>query len=317
MRKSALVALILVPLVLPALAAAQPANPSKTPAAGADAKKDGANGNGFSLGTGTGDNKQPMQIEAEQGLEWRQNDKVYIARGNVKVTRGKGTVFADTVVAHYRPAPKTPAKPTQATAKNGDDPTEGTEIYNVEANGNVKMVSESDTIYADHVVYDIDSQTMIATGKNLKLVTPQETVTARDTFEWYDRDKVGVARGNAIAVRDTKVLRADVLVAATTPDNKGGDQLTRIDAQGNVKVTSQDQIGLSDTAVYNADTGIVTLIGHVKLTRGSDELRGEYAVIDTKRNVSRLLSEPPSATLVKARPARVEGLLQPPDSQKK
>jgi lipopolysaccharide export system protein LptA len=326
MRKSAAVAVsLLIALALPALSAAQSPKPAKPPAAaGAQTKKDGAastkkddvvGDTGFNLNTGN--DKDPMQIEADQGLEWRQNDKIYIARGNVKVTRGKGTVFADTMIAHYRPSTKpSEKKAPAANGKTDGDPTEGTEIYNVEADGNVKMVTETDTIYAERVVYDLDAETMVATGKNLKLVTPQETVTARDSFEWYDKDQVAVARGNAVATRDNKVLRADVLVASVTHDQKGGDQLSRLDAQGNVMVTSEDQIGHGDSAVYNADTGIVTLIGHVRLTRGTDELRGEYAVVDTKKNVSRLLPTPPGGTIA-GRPGRVSGWLVPPETAQK
>jgi lipopolysaccharide export system protein LptA len=321
MRKSAVVAVsLLVALALPVLGAAQSPKPAKPPAAATkntstpSTKKD--DDTGFNLNTGN--DKDPMQIEAEQGLEWRQNDKVYIARGNVKVTRGKGTVFADTMIAHYRPSTKpSEKKAPAANGKTDDDPTAGTEIYNIEADGNVKMVTETDTIYAERVVYDLDAETMVATGKNLKLVTPQETVTARDSFEWYDKDQVAVARGNAVATRDNKVLRADVLVATVSHDQKGGDQLSRLDAQGNVMVTSEDQIGHGDSAVYNSDTGIVTLIGHVRLTRGTDELRGEYAVVDTKKNVSRLLPVPPGGTIANGRAGRVSGWLVPPEAAQK
>jgi len=301
--------LIMLALLTPMLCAAQSATPAKPAPAGTK-----SNVGGFNLDTG--DSKQPMQIDADQGLEWRQNDKVYIARGNVKVTRGKATVYADTMIAHYRPKQKQPGKPATSTDR-ATDPTGGTEIYNIEADGNVRMVSEGDTIYADRVVYDLDSATMVATGKHLKFVTPQETVTARDSFEWYDHDQIGVARGDAVATRDKKVLRADELIAAVEKGPKGDSQLSRIDAQGNVKVTSEDQVGQSDSGVYNADTGIVTLVGNVRLTHGKDELRGQYAVFDTKKNISRLLSEPPAATLASGKPHRVSGWLSPPESEKK
>ena len=40
---------------------------------------------------------KPVAIEAENGIEWQQNNRVYIARGNAKATRGDGTVTADTL----------------------------------------------------------------------------------------------------------------------------------------------------------------------------------------------------------------------------
>src|SRR5262245_22447225 len=43
----------------------------------------------------------PVEIESEQGIEWRRNDKVYIARGNATAKRGDSQVFADTLTARY------------------------------------------------------------------------------------------------------------------------------------------------------------------------------------------------------------------------
>jgi len=47
------------------------------------------------------------------------------------------------------------------------------------------------------------------------------------------------------------------------------------------------------------------------VTRGENVLSGQYAVVDTNKNVARLLSAPPSARLTSGRPPRVEGLLIP------
>ncbi|HZB92849.1 MAG TPA: hypothetical protein VE397_15490, partial [Stellaceae bacterium] len=64
----------------------------------------GNNSNGFGLGlTSNDDNGKPIEIEADDGIEWQQNNRVYIARGNAKATRGQTTVFADTLTAFYRP----------------------------------------------------------------------------------------------------------------------------------------------------------------------------------------------------------------------
>jgi lipopolysaccharide export system protein LptA len=87
--------------------------------------------------------------------------------------------------------------------------------------------------------------------------------------------------------------------------------ISRIDAQGHVLVSSLDQIARGDSGVYNLDTGIATLTGNVTLTRGDNELRGQYGVVDTNNNVSRLLSAPPAARASGERPPRVEGLLVP------
>ncbi len=268
---------------------------------------------GFDLG---GDSKNPISIEADQGIEWQQTNHVYIARGHATAKRGNGTVTADTLIAHYRPVAKGQAGNVQTDASKTDAFDSGTQIYLVEADGHVELTgADNQHAYGDHGVYDVDAGTMVLTGKDLRLITRQDTVTARDSLEWHDKEQVAVARGDAVAVREGKRIRADVMTAAVTRDEKGAQHISRIDAQGDVTVSSQDQSGRGDSGVYNVDTGITTLIGHVKLTRGPNELRGQYAVVDMNKGIYRLLGAPPSETLTSSRPTRVEGLFVPRQQQ--
>jgi lipopolysaccharide export system protein LptA len=276
------------------------------------------------LGLAGGDNNKPVNIEAENGIEWQQNNKVYIARGNAKATRGDDTVAADTLYAYYRDA-----QPQQATAAapqlRGNPPANqqspfdngSTQIYRIEADGHVVFTTPTQIAYGDHSVYDVDQALLVVTGKNLKIVTPQDIITARDSFEWYDQKQIGVARGDAIATRqgpEHKSIRGDVLTAEVTKPENQPSKISKVDAQGHVILISEDQIAHGDSGVYNLDTGIATLSGHVSLTRGDNELRGQYAVVDTNTNVARLLAAPPSAQVTGPRP-RVEGLLIPRQGQ--
>ncbi|HKW54200.1 MAG TPA: LptA/OstA family protein [Stellaceae bacterium] len=272
----------------------------------------------FGLGLTTQDNNKPITIEADQGIEWQQNNHVYIARGHAKATRGQATVFGDVLVAYYRPVTpagagtSTPPAEHKAPGDSGD-PIGGnsTEIYRLEATGNVRIATETQTVYGDHAVYDVDRTLLVVTGKNLRLETPRDTLTARDSLEWYDDKQLAVARGDAVAIREGKRLRGDVLTATVTRLPNESSHISRVDAQGNVLVSSQDQIARGDAGVYNVDTGIATLTGRVTLTRADNELRGQYAVVDLNNNVSRLLSAPPSTQLTAGKPARVQGLLIP------
>jgi lipopolysaccharide export system protein LptA len=281
-----------------------------------------ASAQGLSLGGVSED--RPVEVSADSGIEWQQDAQLYIARGNAMAKRGTTEVHADTLTAHYRPS----------KGAGGE-----TEVYRLDADGHVMIKGPTQTVVGDQAVYDVDQQIGIVTGKTLKLTTPSDVVTARDSFEWYDAKQTAVARGDAIAVRDTKRLRADVLTAhmtkekpkpgenqteAKTPkalpatanaktgakagplgDGDEGSRISRIDAQGNVLVSTPTDIGRGDYGVYNADTGIVTLLGNVTITRGPNAIKGEYAVVDLNNNVSRMMPGP-SAPGTPA--SRVEGL---------
>ncbi|HLJ20300.1 MAG TPA: LptA/OstA family protein, partial [Stellaceae bacterium] len=138
---------------------------------------------GFDLGSSS---KNPISIEAEQGIEWQQTNHVYIARGRATAKRGNGSITADTLTAHYRPVAKAPGAPAQADADKTGALDSGTQIYQVDADGHVELSGTEDQhAYGDRGVYDVDAGTMVLTGNNLRLTTKQDVVTARDSLEWH------------------------------------------------------------------------------------------------------------------------------------
>ena len=286
---------------------------------------------------------QPLQVQADSGIEWQQNEKLYIARGNAVATRGPASVRADTLIAHYREV-KGSGGANASTNTNANTNTDintggNTEIYRVEAEGNVTMTREGQTILGDRAVYDLDQALMVVTGKALKLTTATDTVTARDSLEWYDQKQVAVARGNAVAVRNGKTIKADILTAymvktkpadgksaarpvkapapqgakpSATPVAAAGmpaaseSKISRVDAQGHVVVTNAVDTGRGDYGVYNAETGICTLVDNVVIARGKDVIKGQYGVMDLNKNVSRML--PAASGAPAGPPQRVQGL---------
>jgi lipopolysaccharide export system protein LptA len=251
------------------------------------------------------DSGKPLEILADQGIEWRQNERVYIARGNAKATRGGVAVNADTLSAYYRPSSKPAAQQSQTQSALGGG---SSEIYRIVAEGQVRIATETQTVYGDKAVYDVDNAVIVVTGRDLRLVTPRDLVTARDSLEWYDQRQVAVARGDAVAIREDRRVRADVLQAQVVkPKDEGPSRISRVDAHGNVLVSTAQEVAQGATGVYNVDTGIVTLIGDVVIARGDDTGRGEYGVVDLNTNVSRLMPAPPGS----GKPGRVEGLIIP------
>jgi lipopolysaccharide export system protein LptA len=73
-------------------------------------------------------------------------------------------------------------------------------------------------------------------------------------------------------------------------------------------VTTANEIARGADGVYNVDTGLATLSGGVTITRGDNELRGQYGVVDLNNNVSRLLSALPGTS---GASTPVQGMIQP------
>ena len=296
----------------------------------------------------------PIEVTAVDGIEWRQADQEVIARGNARAVRQNVTVLADRLIAHYRPkaaaggtptsagaaapvaASAPPAVVTPAVAKPRDDAdTGGNEIYRLEAIGNVRIFTATDHAEGDRAVYDIDQAVMVMTGKHLKLTTPQQVLTARDSMEYWPQLHMAVGRGDAVAITsDGRRLAADTLVGytedkpadatsgtakpAALPESAVGvaspsdplaasGKLKKVDAFGNVEVRTTTDTVRGDKAVYVPDTGIARVLGHVRITRGENQLNGAEADVNLKTNIS---------TLLAGTHGRVEGLVVPNDAQR-
>jgi len=249
---------------------------------------DGGGGLGFD-----GDNEKPIEISAENGIEWKRDTRTYTARGNALAQQGDTSIAADTLIAYL------------------DDQDE---LSNWEAIGNVKIQTGQSTSYGDHATYQESSRLLVLTGKNLKIVTERQTVTARDQIEyWRDKDVV-VAKGAVVVVRPEKntTIHSDEATAyfrdklddPATPEDETGDgsEVYQVEAQGHVRVDRNEQTAFSDHLAYNPDTEVAVLTGNVTIHSKDNTYKGARAELDLPNDVSRLLPAPGQRVFTTIRP---------------
>jgi len=216
----------------------------------------------------------PIVIDAEEGIEWRRDEKVYIATGNARLARGDVAVYADTLKAFYR-----------------GSGTSADEIFRVEASGNVRMTSPGETVYGEYAVYDVERKVLTVTGGDLLVETENETVTARDSLEYWQDQMVVVARGAARVDQsaENRSVQAETLTGFFRDNAEGEARLYQVEATGNVRIQRGNEVARAGKAVYNLDTEVATLTGGVKITQGQNQLNGEYAEFNLRSGVSRIL----------------------------
>jgi lipopolysaccharide export system protein LptA len=105
---------------------------------------------------------EPVEITADGSLEWNRNEKLFIARDNAKAKQGESSIAAAKLTAHYR-----------------DGQGGGMDIHRVEADSNVELSSKDSTAYGQRADYDLAKGVAIMTGDNLKMVSPNQTVTPK------------------------------------------------------------------------------------------------------------------------------------------
>lgn len=229
-------------------------------------------------GLDLGSSGEPLEVTAEQGIEWRRDERVYIARGNARAARGEMSVTADVLTARYR-----------------EGPDGKIDVYSIEADGHVRLASTTSVVQGDRAVYDVDRAVLLVTGRDLRAQTEKATVTARDSLEYWDKERVIVARGDAVAVDGERRVEADRLTGYLRREGQGAGEaggLYQVEAEGDVRLTTADEVVRAAKAVYNLDKEIATLTGGVKITRGENQLNGDYAEVNLKTGVSRLMGNP-------------------------
>jgi lipopolysaccharide export system protein LptA len=216
------------------------------------------------------DRNAPIEVTARDGIEWRQQEQVYIARGNAKAVQGEITVMADTLSAYYRKTPQG-----------------ATEINRLVADGNVRIATPGRTALGTRAVYDADRRLFVLTGQP-RLVADDQTVSARDSIEYWQDRNMAVARGDAVAVARGRTLKADAITAWFEEGKDGQNRLTRVDAVDNVVITTETEVVRGNRGTYNATAGLARITGDVSITRGPNVMTGAVADVDLNSGVSRL-----------------------------
>lgn len=255
-----------------------------------------------------GKKAEPLEITADSSLEWLQSDQAYVARGNAVATRGNASVYADTLTAFYKEDDKKPPAAEGGAAKNPADisPSKKAsgnvgEIWRAIAEGNVRIVSNGRTAYGDKAVYDVDRKVVVLTGKDLKVITPTETVSARDVIEYWEEPQLAVARGAAIARKGEDTLSGDVLTAKFEKGETGSMQMQNVDAFGNVVITTAKDVVRGAQGTYDMKTKQARIVGPAKLVQNG-------------KNAPVVVAAPPPAAGQPTTP-RVRGLFVPKDKE--
>ncbi len=225
----------------------------------------------------TNGSSQPVEIEADNGIEWVQKpgeaSGYYKAIGNAIAKQGAMNLNADELIAHYRP---------------GVDDKQ--DLYRIDAEGHVIVNQNQTSAYGDRGAFHMDQEVAVLIGDDLKLIDPKAKITADDSLEFWSARNIAVARGNALLVTEDKRMNAGVMTAFIE-ENKvtGENEIRRIDATSGVHISTPSEIVTGQEGVYDLIAEIATICGDVKVSRGANQLNGECAEVNMRTGRSKML----------------------------
>ncbi|MSO64208.1 MAG: hypothetical protein EXQ85_00120 [Alphaproteobacteria bacterium] len=300
---------VLVALTVIGDVAAQAARPATPPAAPRTA-----------TATTPSDRTAPIEITAD-ALQVQQDRRLATFSGNVDARQADWQLQSDRLHVAYAPG------------GNAASPA----ISRIEAQGNVRLTSPSQSAQGDEAVYDLEKGTIVMTGV-VVLTSGSSTVRGRqlqsnlssgqstlgggrvDGVFLADRTK---ARPPAAASRPAPLANEPLRVAANYLEVQQNSQLatfsgsveanqgdlrlrsntlrvyyddaaaaaaaqavSRIDAVGQVFLSSPSETAQGDQGVYDVTKGTITLTGSVVLTRDNNVIRGQRLVMDLNSGTS-------------------------------
>ncbi len=240
------------------------------------------------------DSDEPLEISADESLEWHRTALYFKARKNVVASQGQTSLLSSILTAKYR-----------------EGKGSGIDIYLMQADGAVQIISENGKAYGDRAVYDVDKSYAVMTGRNLRMISDGQKVTARDKFEYYVDAGRLEAHGQTKAVREGDTLEADKMIALFEEHKGTGKRtLKSLEAIGNVVITTPDEILRGHRALYTAKTNIAELFEGVVIVRGPNKLQGTRAEVNLETNISKIFGG------TKAEGGRVRGVFYPDEAKK-
>ncbi len=124
-----------------------------------------------------------------------------------------------------------------------------------------------------------------------------------DRLDVQELQQNAIFSGNVVVVQGTSTLRTNKLTifyekdggqkapAAPDGDVVTGRQIKRLEAEGNVIVTSGEQRAIGDRGVFNMASNTAQLFGNVVVTQGPNVLRGDVLHVDLTTQKSRVESK--------------------------
>jgi lipopolysaccharide export system protein LptA len=126
-----------------------------------------------------------------------------------------------------------------------------------------------------------------------------------DRLDVFDKESRAVFAGNVVAVQGKTTIRCSKMTifynnrgqgpagqaarptpAATAPAGDGG--IKRLECDGPVVVTSEDQVATGDKAVFDREKDTVILTGKVALAKGQNVTKGDRLVYNTKTGIANI-----------------------------
>ncbi len=227
------------------------------------------------------ENLTQFRVEADKSIEYFEKQKIYVASGNAKASKGNFSIKAETITAFL-------------------GKTKNSNITDIEANGNVIIINQNTTAKSSFATYNFKNKLIFLKGNNQSIESRKFRLLSKNFISFDDINKIANSEG------DVKLfLSGPISITANRMNanfDKINNNLISANAKGNVKIKTKSETVSSYSAKYNSNTNIISLEGDVIIKRDKGILTGDKGYMNLKTRKSKILS---------SKSKRVKGIFKP------
>ncbi len=259
----------------------------------------------FSFSEEPSNKTTPLEINAQNGMICSQDKKRCTALGPVVSKKGTSVLNCQKLVVYFQDV---------AVQKKTESHSSAQDIKKIEAFGDVQFFDSKGgfkgtgqyALYTPHLG-------QLSLEGNPVLKDAQTTVLVGSRVIFYEQSRMAITLGRSTIKRGDKLMQADTLKVYFTKDGAGKLVFDRLEAEGNVVISTPSEIAKARRGIYRAKTQVAELFDDVVLTRADGQLRGNYGRYDMLSGQSQLFNNKGNAPSSQ----RVQAILNPKNLKKK
>ena len=216
-------------------------------------------------------------VEADKSIEYFEKQKIYVASGNAKASKGNFSVKADNITAFM------------GKIQNSD-------ITYIEATGNVIIIDQDTIAKSNFARYNFKDKIIILKGNTQSIEAKAFKLQSKKIISFDDIKKIATSEGNV------KLVLSGPISIFSKKIDKINNNLISASAQGNVKIETKAETITCNSAKYNNKTNLISLEGNVIIKRDKSILTGEKGYMNLNTRKSKIES---------SKSKRVRGVFSP------
>ncbi|MDA9714727.1 LPS export ABC transporter periplasmic protein LptC [bacterium] len=227
------------------------------------------------------ENPNQFKVEADKSIEYFEKQKIYVASGNAKASKGKFSVKADNITAYM-------------------GQTENSNMTHMEATGNVIIINQDTIARSNFARYNFKEKIIILKGNTQSIEAKTFKLQSKKIISFDDTQKIATSEGDVKLVLSGPISIFSKKINAKF--DKINNNLISASAKGNVKIETKSETITCNSAKYNNKTNLISLEGNVIIKRNKSILTGEKGYMNLNTRKSKIES---------SKSKRVKGVFSP------